>query len=347
LSRRKDRLDRPLSGGHLAVRTIRFPVLTAVAVLALLLTPDPDHGQPPPPAAPTQKEKKPKPPPDEFKSLVKEVEDAYKAPFEVDKDILDELRKQYKNPTPEREAKIFREIRRLYNTTPQQEQDIVRELRAAYERPSPEQEAKLFDVIRRNGKLPPGTVSAEDQVDRAVKLFRDFDRDGDGRLNRDEGPDALRDQWLRWDRNADGFIDFPEYGNYFQAHLRSISDRVASGEIAINLPRGATLPSQPPPPLPLSPAMPQTAPQGTQNQPQQPVAIRFGKLPPGLPGWFVQFDTDKDGQVGLYEWRAEGRPVDEFTAMDRNGDFLLTPEELLRFVAQRSRQRPAAADDEP
>src|SRR5688572_29708741 len=152
------------------MRAVRLPVLSGLAAVGLLLTPDVDHGQPPPP---DPKPPKIKPPPDEFRALVKEVEEAYKAPFEVDKDVLDELRKQYKNPTPERELKIFREIRRLYNTTPEQEMDILRELRRAYEQPSPNQEARLFDVIRRNGTLPLGTVSADAQASRATKLFRD------------------------------------------------------------------------------------------------------------------------------------------------------------------------------
>ncbi|MCI0700207.1 MAG: hypothetical protein L0241_03870 [Planctomycetia bacterium] len=319
------------------MRTIRLPVLTAIAALALLLTPDFDHGQPPPP---NPKPKSTKPPPDEFKALVKEVEEAYEAPFEVDEDIRDELRKQYKNPTPEREAKIFREIRKLYNTTPEQEQDILRELRAAYQRPSPEQEAKIFAAIRRNGQLPPGTVPIEVQASRAEKLFRSFDRDSDGRLSSEEAPDTLRAMWQRWDRNGDGFITFDEYGVYFQAHLRSVSDRVASGEIAIKLPRGATLPSQSPLKNFPSSGMPQMP---NRNSPPttEPVAIRFGKLPPGLPEWFTTFDTDRDGQIGLYEWRAERRPVEEFTELDRNGDFLITPEEMLRYLTEKAKAQPS------
>jgi hypothetical protein len=46
--------------------------------------------------------------PEEIRALLKEVERAYPDPVEINKDILDELRKQYRDPTPEREAKIFR-----------------------------------------------------------------------------------------------------------------------------------------------------------------------------------------------------------------------------------------------
>ena len=48
------------------------------------------------------------------------------------KDILDELRKQYKEPKADREAKILREARRLYKTTPQQEDEIIQEIGAMF-----------------------------------------------------------------------------------------------------------------------------------------------------------------------------------------------------------------------
>src|SRR5262249_46788202 len=98
-------------------------------------------------------------------------------------------------------------------------------------------------------------------------------------------------------------------------------------------------------PLPLTPNGPQQA-QQTPAQDQPAFAIRYGKLPPGLPKWFVEFDTDHDGQIGFHEWRAEGRSAEEFAEMDRNGDFLITPEELLRFIAERARQRPNPDDQE-
>jgi hypothetical protein len=70
----------------------------------------------------------------------------------------------------------------------------------------------------------------------------------------------------------------------------------------------------------------------------RPTVYRVGKLPKGLPAWFAQLDRDRDAQVGLYEWTAAGRSVDEFVAMDLNGDGFLTPEEVLRFLKA---QKPA------
>ena len=65
---------------------------------------------------------------------------------------------------------------------------------------------------------------------------------------------------------------------------------------------------------------------------KRPVVYRAGKLPKELPPWFAQMDEDKDGQVGLYEWKKAGRPVSEFQAMDLNGDGFITVEEALRYV---------------
>jgi hypothetical protein len=73
---------------------------------------------------------------------------------------------------------------------------------------------------------------------------------------------------------------------------------------------------------------------GTINPPEEekPVALRYGKLPlKELPSWWERIDTDKDGQIGLYEWRAAEKPMAEFLAMDLNGDGYLTAEEYFRY----------------
>lgn len=63
----------------------------------------------------------------------------------------------------------------------------------------------------------------------------------------------------------------------------------------------------------------------------RPTVYRAGKLPKGLPPWFEQLDTDKDGQIGLYEWRKAGKSLEEFAEIDANGDGFITFEEALRF----------------
>jgi hypothetical protein len=56
-----------------------------------------------------------------------------------------------------------------------------------------------------------------------------------------------------------------------------------------------------------------------------------------MPDWFVQCDTDRDGQVALYEWKAAGGPVLEFERMDLNHDGFVTAEELLRYHAAQAK----------
>lgn len=66
----------------------------------------------------------------------------------------------------------------------------------------------------------------------------------------------------------------------------------------------------------------------------KPVVYRYGNLPPGLPAYFTDGDTDKDGQIGLYEWVQKFGSGEEslaaYKALDLNRDGLLTAEEYLR-----------------
>ncbi|MDW8197850.1 MAG: EF-hand domain-containing protein, partial [Gemmataceae bacterium] len=76
---------------------------------------------------------------------------------------------------------------------------------------------------------------------------------------------------------------------------------------------------------------------------ERPVAMRYGKLPQGLPNWFNELDVDKDGQVGLYEWRKAGKDLKEFMEMDLNGDGLVTADEYLRFARLKNIETKVAA----
>ncbi len=81
----------------------------------------------------------------------------------------------------------------------------------------------------------------------------------------------------------------------------------------------------------------------------KPTVYRFGKLPKEVPSWFEELDTDKDGQVGLYEWRKAGRATADFVDMDLNGDGLLTAEEWIRhgkLALEKKATAPADPDSE-
>jgi hypothetical protein len=155
----------------------------------------------------------------------------------------------------------------------------------------------------------------------AEAMFRQLDQNGDGVLNNDEMPEALRAERDKWDTDHNGLIDLNEFKAYFQARIQQFqADRNALGGQAFPAEALGLDPNVIPPPV--------------VEEERKPVVYRIGKLPKELPAWFTQLDTDKDGQIGLYEWRAAGRPIAEFMKIDRNGDGFLTVEEVLRYVAQ-------------
>jgi len=287
-----------------------LPATALAGFLWLLPTSARGQSQPTPPV------------PEEVRAFLKEVERAYKAPAEVDKDILDDLRKQYRDPKPDREADIFREVRRLYVTTPALEETILRELRRAYQEPTPEQEARFFEAVRRGGQLPAGTIPPDLMAERAARAFGKLDRNKDGVLDSDELPDLLRSQVGRWDRGRDGVVDSTEYMDYFEATLKSVAEAVAAGELPLKLPKGSGLDPM---------ATPAVAPGSIGGNGK---AVPAPPTPAAkLPDWFAQLDEDQDRQVGLYEWKHAGRPIRDYLSMDQNNDGYVESRELAAYLA--------------
>ncbi len=134
--------------------------------------------------------------------------------------------------------------------------------------------------------------------------FKLRDRNGDGFLNQDEMPDQLKAELTTWDTNRDNLISLDEYKAYSFAKMQS---RRGQG----NQPGIATIIIE------------------EEDLDTRPVVFRAGKLPKELPAWFKKLDTDKDGQVALYEWRKGGKDIEEFAEWDRNNDGYITAEEAL------------------
>ena len=178
-----------------------------------------------------------------------------------------------------------------------------------------QREAKMKDGGTPAGPGGPPASSPEDAEAKAREMFARMDTDKNGSLSVEEIKAAgrmgqrLGDELAKWDTNKNGTIELPEYIAYSK-------DRAAQwAERAKGNPNPAAVPE---------PAKP-------VEDEKRPVVFRTGKLPKELPSWFEEADKDKDGQVGLYEWKATNKPVRDFLAMDLNGDGFLTVEEVLRY----------------
>ncbi len=172
------------------------------------------------------------------------------------------------------------------------------------------------------GRAGTGAPASSDaaRIDRRAEAsFRRQDVNGDGLLNYDEMPPALRSERDKWDANHDGFIDLNEYKAYYRAFMEQRQADRRAGQPGR---AGWPIVIVPPP----------------EEEDKRPLVYRAGKLPRELPAWFAQDDRDGDGQIGLYEWLAAKQPLAQFEAMDRNKDGFLTAEEVLRYEKDHPRQ---------
>jgi hypothetical protein len=165
------------------------------------------------------------------------------------------------------------------------------------------------------------------------KRFNESDVNHDGKLSPDEVSDRspLKANFEESDTNKDGYIDLAEYKAYISARFGNFEGEGngAYGSYAGNGNYGRD----------------NRDPRGEKKE-EPVVAIRYGKLPNGLPSWWDSLDTDKDGQIGLYEWRADGREVKEFQKMDLDGDGLIAPQEWFRYNVLSAEQAKAIAAEE-
>jgi EF hand len=158
----------------------------------------------------------------------------------------------------------------------------------------------------------PGSPTLEMLQQMADIEFKSHDANGDGKLNMDEMPGQLKRDLARWDTNKDGMIDQDEYRGFYIARMSRGSNGSAGMQSPGNLIESVL----------------------EEDLDKRPVVFRAGKLPAGgMPPWFTQLDTDADGQVALYEWRAGGRDLEEFGEWDRDNDGFITPEEALKVQA--------------
>ena len=145
----------------------------------------------------------------------------------------------------------------------------------------------------------------------AKNRFTELDTDKNSFINDAELQSPLKEALTTIDTDKDGKINLPEFTEYTKQQF-GMGNFAGMGGFVIPVPES-----------------------------ERKVAVyRAGSLPKELPEWFGQLDTDKDAQVGLYEWKKGGKPVGEFRDIDENSDGLVTVDEALipTRIAARKKQ---------
>jgi collagen type III alpha len=81
---------------------------------------------------------------------------------------------------------------------------------------------RMFAGFQRPGGQPgqPGQPGGE-MLERMRQMYKDADKNGDGKLSKDEAPDRLKERFADVDKNSDGFIDQQEQMQAVGAFLRN------------------------------------------------------------------------------------------------------------------------------
>jgi hypothetical protein len=166
---------------------------------------------------------------------------------------------------------------------------------------------------------------------------------GKGKKGRD--PDAVaEEEFTRYDVNQDKLLDENEIMTKTKIFKTVWKDYDANKDAKISLEEyktyrknlgGGPKGGGPAPATPDSTKPPLERTEGSADLSEldrKVLVYRADSLPSDVPGWFKEYDEDRDCQVALYEWRKHGKSDEEFMSMDRNDDGLLTVEEVLSFV---------------
>ena len=142
-----------------------------------------------------------------------------------------------------------------------------------------------------------------DLADDARGLFKQLDANRDGALMREECSPGLMERFDDADKDKDGKISASEYRDYLTARVGHEAQFVPPDD------KGkGDRPKEDAKGKPLTTVVEPDEP--------RPVMIRDTKdLPKELPSWFRELDTDKDLQIGLYEWVAARRPPADFQVL--------------------------------
>lgn len=182
--------------------------------------------------------------------------------------------------------------------------------------PVPSIKREEFMKYAKRVLVPAGQPSSEQNPDpneEADKVFRALDRDGDGILSAEELTTKLKEDRQRFDADANGRIDKDEYRTYFQKRVATAVEAAGKAD---------------------------DKDKDKNGRKDDPKAGKGGAAKGGgFPDWLAELDLDKDGQISLHEWRRGGREISAFTAMDLDGDGLLTKDEFLRYAKMKEKEK--------
>ena len=192
---------------------------------------------------------------------------------------------------------------------------------------------------------PPGQVAggAPGSAEWVEGRFRESDSNKDGFISPDEASGKLKPSFAQYDKNGDGKLDMAEYKGY-------MAERFAGGP---NGPGGfgqvQPIQQQPDYNAQFGGGSGRGQAKREEEDTTRVSVSRFGKLPKAVPAFFTEMDDDRDGMVGLYEWRRHGRKSADFVEMDLNADGYLTADEWLRYnrIAIEKRDQESLADKSP